>query len=492
MLLLPRAEDVFGVQQPRREPRALLCRPGPTAHRGGHLRIRRCRSLTKPTPLEDGRGRPPSGSALAGRGGVTSSVSSSRRAPKRASSATPGTATRWRSSNATRQAAERFFLSVYQWQMNQPKGSGPGSSGGNQQGARKETSSRTRSAPTSVARRHAPRTREGARCRREKVELTSRGDRLYAMAKSVKEWLGQALAGQVYLCRGEARARAARLTRHAPIEVGPGAEGAALRQGCRAWCLASATLSVGGEAGSNCSRSAWGSTARRRRSSGARSISRSRRSAHLPEHAGPSAQSAKYEEEVLKKIPDTWPARRAVRSCCLTSYGFLNRAAQQLMPWFVPNGYNAPRAGHRLPAPKLLELVPRLQEGGAVRRGQLLAGLDGARRSALERHHHEAPVFGARPAATEARLEAIQADGGNPFMEFSGAASAIKLKQGFGRLIRNGHRHGYRGAVRPAGADEALRAGVPRRTARREAVHRRGGGQPAPAKAAPSASPRLT
>jgi Rad3-related DNA helicase/REP element-mobilizing transposase RayT len=38
---------------------------------------------------------------------------------------------------------------------------------------------------------------------------------------------------------------------------------------------------------------------------------------------------------------------------------------------------------------------------------------------------------------TEARLEAIQRRGGNPFMEYSVPEAIIKLKQGFGRLIRS-------------------------------------------------------
>ena len=37
----------------------------------------------------------------------------------------------------------------------------------------------------------------------------------------------------------------------------------------------------------------------------------------------------------------------------------------------------------------------------------------------------------------EARLDAIKRRGGNPFMEYSVPEAIIKLKQGFGRLIRS-------------------------------------------------------
>ena len=60
----------------------------------------------------------------------------------------------------------------------------------------------------------------------------------------------------------------------------------------------------------------------------------------------------------------------------------------------------------------------------------------------------------------EARLEEIQRRGGNRFLDYQVPEAIIRLKQGFGRLIRSTRRPGHRGDSRPPRSDQALRPAV--------------------------------
>jgi ATP-dependent DNA helicase DinG len=120
-----------------------------------------------------------------------------------------------------------------------------------------------------------------------------------------------------------------------------------------------------------------------------------------------------------------------------TSYSMLDKAARILSPELAQLGY------------------PMLAQGGQMTRGQLLSRFKNTPNSVLlgtDSFWQGVDVQGEALSnviivklpfevpdkpLTEARLDAIRENGGNPFNEYSLPEAIIKFKQGFGRLIRS-------------------------------------------------------
>jgi ATP-dependent DNA helicase DinG len=341
--------------------------------------------------------------------------------------------------HAARLAADQFFQDVQGWIAHQPRGSRGGAGGGNSDSLRVRQSQIVEDPLSEELEKLATCLDDCAELRdreEEKIELTAASGRCRGLARSVQGWLAQELEGQVYWVEVTG-GRSPRLQlASAPIEVGPALQ-EQLYSKVPTVVMTSATLSAGGRSGFDHFRQRLGLTDCGTLQLGSPFNYREQAELHLFRRMpDPAADPPGFEEAALAKVREYVLRTRGRAFVLFTSYQMMQRATAQLGPVFAGEGLPLLSQSEGLPRNQMIERFR--SAGNAVLFGvdSFWQGVDVPGEALSNVIITKLPFAVPDRPVLAARQEAIQERGGQPFVEYQVPQAVIKLKQGFGRLIR--------------------------------------------------------
>lgn len=270
----------------------------------------------------------------------------------------------------------------------------------------------------------------------DKVELNAAGDRCLAQAKTLDSWLKQEVESAVYWMETLGRKNQNTKLVCAPIDVGPVLREELFEQVPTA-ILTSATMSVGKQS-FEFMRSRLGLTQGTDVKLGSPfDYKRQARLVLATNMPDPSEQSAAYENAVCEKIRKYVLQTEGRAFVLFTSYKMLNLCAERLQPWLLAQQISLYSQGEGTPRTLLLERFKKDSRAVLFGAESFWQGVDVPGDALQNVIITKLPFSVPDHPLLEARLDSIRQRGGNPFMDYQVPEAAIKLKQGFGRLIRS-------------------------------------------------------
>lgn len=269
----------------------------------------------------------------------------------------------------------------------------------------------------------------------QKLDFHSSADRLDLLGSSLTTWMKQRQEDAVYWIEVSGQKRQNIKLMSSPIDVGETLRNELFTQ-IPSVILTSATLAVGRQDFSFF-RNRIGLTRAEDLKLGSPFDYPNQATLVLPDRMpDPGESPADYENIVVERIRQHVDDLSGGTFVLFTSYKMLQNCARKLTPWFTRRNQLLLCQGAGLQRGALLERFRK--DGNAVLFGteSFWQGVDVPGNALRNVIITKLPFSVPDHPLLEARVERIRENGGNPFTQYQVPEAAIKLRQGFGRLIR--------------------------------------------------------